>query len=128
MTEEKEPCTFKCEGSMWQLLYQGKKTWDARFYDIADDRIYRLAWGKWDEMEGRQPSFLPQETYVRFVNKEGGHVLEFRYAGMMFCEWAPGWCFLQLGGLVRVYNSDGRVIEDIEREKIKDWLRERRKQ
>lgn len=100
----KEPVTFKCEDSLWQMLKEGKKTWDARFHDMSDDRIYRLSWGHWAKsglpgnLSGRQPSYLPDETHVRFLNKLTGQVLEFRFGELEFADWAPGWCFIQLRG------------------------------
>lgn len=36
--------TFKTEDSLWQMMACGVKKWDARRYEMADDRIYRLAW------------------------------------------------------------------------------------
>ncbi len=33
-----EPLTFKVEDSMWQVMAEGKKTWDARLFDIDDER------------------------------------------------------------------------------------------
>ncbi len=101
--DKKEPIVFKCEDSLWQALSDGTKTWDARRHDISDDRIYRLSWGKFEEEPagGRQPAHYWVEDFVSFENKATGEVLTFRYRGMEFVPWAPGWCFLRLGGLVR---------------------------
>ncbi len=98
--EEKNRIIFKSEPSFWKALADGTKPWDARLFDLSDDRIYRLARGKFDEPpDGRQPCYLPEEESICFLNKITGEVLEFRYRGMEFVPWAPGWCFLQLGGL-----------------------------
>jgi len=78
---------FKCEDSLWQMLADGYKTFDARQCDLTDSRIMRLA-GK--------PPFLTVEA-VSFKNKATGEVLTFAYKGMEYASWAPGWCFLILG-------------------------------
>ncbi len=110
-----EPVTFKTEDSMWQLMAEGKKTWDARLFDIDDERFHRLLRGRWeiDPVIGRQPYYLPKETLVRFLNKATEELLQFRFRGLQFVEWAPGWCFIQLGGLVCRYEADG-VPRDLE--------------
>lgn len=92
------------------MLARGEKTWDARRHDIADDRIYRLSWGQWekDPPEGRQPSWGPVEAFVSFLNKVTREVLQFRFRGLEFADWAPGWCFIILGGLVRRYKQEDR--------------------
>ena len=99
---------FKTENSLWQMLADGTKAWDARKYDLSDDRIYRLCRGSWEEAPpyGRQPAWSSDVDCVSFKNKETGEVLEFRYRGMEFVPWAPGWCFLQLGGLINKYQED----------------------
>jgi hypothetical protein len=93
---------FKTEDSLWQMLAHGTKAWDARYHDISDDRIYELSLGAWekDMPPGRQPAWWPSVSTISFLNKATGEVLKFRYRGMEFVPWAPGWCFLQLGGLV----------------------------
>ena len=101
----KEPIVFKTEDSLWQMMARGEKTWDARRYDMADDRIYRLAWGKpWGRKESRArrdqypwEGWVPDEKTVSFWNKATEETLTFRYLGMEFTPWAPGWCFLLLG-------------------------------
>ena len=109
MNTPKEPIVFNSEDSLWQMLRDGLKTWDARLHDMADERIYRLSWGKWDRgpAPGRQPSYLPQEEFVHFLNKLTGQLLKFRFRGLEFTSWAPGWCFIVLGGLVEVQEPDG---------------------
>ena len=42
----KAPIMFKCEDSLWQMMACGKKTFDMRLWDMADDRLYRLSWGE----------------------------------------------------------------------------------
>lgn len=93
----KEPQCFKCEDSLWQMLADGTKTWDARRYDMSDDRIYRLSRGQWKKDPTR---WLLVEQLVCFQNKATGEVLTFRFSGLEFAPWAPGWCFIILGGLV----------------------------
>lgn len=93
---------FKCEDSIWQALADGTKTWDYRRYDMNDDRIYRLSFGSWekDPPPGRQQAWSPDVSCISFLNKATGEVLKFRYRGMEFVPWAPGWVFLQLSGLI----------------------------
>lgn len=107
--KEKTPILFKSENSLWQLMAEGKKTWDARLHDISDDRIYRLSLGMWDTDEGRQPYYKPTEDIVSFLNKVTGEVLMFRFRELEFVVWAPGWVFIQLGGLVARRLPDGSV-------------------
>ena len=99
---------FKTEDSIWQCLADGTKTWDYRRYDMSDDRIYRLSRGSFEKNPppGRQLAWSPDVSFVSFLNKATGEVLKFRYRGIEFVPWAPGWCFLQLGGLVRGVNHD----------------------
>jgi len=90
---QKQPITFKTEESLWQMLADGTKTFDMRRWDLADDRIYRLAWG---HVEG-QEAWIPNESSVSFLNKATGELLTFEYVGVEFTEWAPGWAFILLG-------------------------------
>ncbi len=100
----KKPIVFKCEDSMWQMLADGTKTWDARKDDMGDDRVYRLHWKAWDpqavNINTRKPYSTPVEKNVSFLNKQTGETLTFRFDGLEFSYWAPGWMFIQLGGLV----------------------------
>ena len=104
----KEPIVFRCDTDLWDMLARGEKTWDARRWDLADDRIYRLAWGLTTAKHGRtarpgmerKHNWVPDEHTVSFQNKATGEVLTFRYLGMEFTPWAPGWTFLLLGELV----------------------------
>ena len=102
----KEPIVFKCEASLWDMLARGEKTWDARRYDMADDRIYRLAWGSirpeyFRYRTGPTCSFhadwVPEEQEISFLKKATGEILTFQYLGKEFTPRAPGWCFLLLG-------------------------------
>ena len=102
----KEPIVFKCEPSLWAMLARGEKTWDARRYDMKDDRIYRLAWGRrlatslaegCSPGESLKPDWRPDEPAVSFQNKATGEVLTFKYKGMEFTPWAVGWAFILLG-------------------------------
>jgi len=97
---EENQIVFKTEDSVWQMMAEGKKPWDARRWDLEDERIRRLASGKWiDASPGAQPYWAPTEALVSFVNKATGELLVFRYLDMVFQDWAPGWVFLKLGGL-----------------------------
>lgn len=103
----KEPIVFKCAPELWSMLASGEKTWDACRHDLADDRIYRLSWGKpWAGGRSLQresypwEGWVPDESTVSFQNNATGEVLTFRYLGMEFTPWSPGWCFLLLGELV----------------------------
>lgn len=96
--------TFKTEDSLWQMLADGSKTWDARKFDPQDERIHRLA--RWthgpalgeDKRRGLESTlYHPKENWVAFQNKASGQVATFAYEGMVMQEWAPGWCFLLLG-------------------------------
>ena len=112
----KEPIVFKCEPSLWLMMLKGVKTWDARLYDMADDRIYRLAWGRrlaTSLAEGcspgtaLMPDWRPDEPSVSFQNGATGEILTFRYLGMEFTPWAPGWVFLLLGERVDSKDEKG---------------------
>ena len=89
----KEPIMFKSEDALWQTLARGERSFDMRWWDMADDRVYRLAWGK----THAGAIFLPEEREVSFLNKATGEILTFEYRGVEFVNWAPGWGFLQLG-------------------------------
>lgn len=104
---------FKTEDSMWQMMAAGKKTWDARQYEIGDDRIYRLSWSSWEEdpAPGRQPAWTPDEDFVSFLNKKTGELLTFRFGGLEFAVWSPGWVFIILRGLVQRRFADGTVVK-----------------
>ncbi|MDP2951709.1 MAG: hypothetical protein Q8O76_00145 [Chloroflexota bacterium] len=99
---EANAIVFKAEHSLWLMLESGEKQWDARRWDLIDDRILRLAEGRWQRSNvGRvQPSWVPEEAEVTFLDKQTGETLTFRYQGMEFAEWAPGWVFLRLGGII----------------------------
>jgi hypothetical protein len=109
---KKEPVVFKSEDSLWQMLAKGIKTWDGRFNDVSDERILRLSRGHWEKnpMPGRLATYLMDEVFVCFENKLTGQVLQFRFRGLVYSRWAPGWCFIELGGLVSTYDKDGGEI------------------
>ena len=123
---DKAPIVFKAEASFWDMLSQtnpdgrAAKPFDMRRWDLADDRIYRLAWGRIVDslgtpigeplgrretflpalkrvLERRNQSWAPDEKEVSFVNKVTGELLTFEYLGVEFADWAPGWGFLILG-------------------------------
>ena len=114
---EKPRIVFKSEPSLWAMLAEcnpdgrSAKPFDMRRWDMADDRIYRLAWGTYlnrPKILGPvlsppriyrfgEPTWTPDEKEVSFVNKATGELLTFEYLGVEFTEWAPGWGFLLLG-------------------------------
>ena len=109
---DKAPIIFKCEDSLWQMLAEvgvtgiPGKPFDIRRFDLADDRISRLAWFQekpnWGSDEAGDPQIIsraydPLEQEVSFQNKATGEILTFKYNGMEFTDWAPGWCFILLG-------------------------------
>jgi hypothetical protein len=126
MMAEKPPIVFKCEASLWAMMAQvnpygsSARPFDMRRWDLADERIYRLAWGRIIDslgvpigkpvgrrepflpalkrvLERRSQSWAPDEKEVSFVNKATGELLTFEYLGVEFAPWAPGWGFLILG-------------------------------
>ncbi|MDD4986116.1 MAG: hypothetical protein PHQ43_10085 [Dehalococcoidales bacterium] len=105
---------FKCEDSLWQLMASGKKQWDARQYDVTDERIFRLSMGAWekDPPQGRQPAWLPREQLVAFLNNLTGETLIFRFRWLRFVSWAPGWVFICLGGRVQRLEADGAPVDE----------------
>ena len=111
---DKESVVFKSEYSLWQMLAKGIKTWDERFNDVTDERIRRLILGHWekDPPPGRRPSYVLDEPFVCFLNKLTGQTLQFRFRGLITPGWAPGWCFIQLGGLVATLDVDGNRISN----------------
>ena len=102
------PPLFRSEHSLWELLASGKRTFDMRLWDLADERIQRLAMGS---LAGRvlvlkappegsaQVSDLwrPNEKQVAFVDKVTGEVGVWNYMAVRFEAWAPGWGFMLLG-------------------------------
>lgn len=109
----KEPVIFKSEDSIWRLLAKGIKTWDARLNDITDERILRLTRGHWEQNPppGRMPYYTMDEQFVCFLNKLTDQTLQFRFRGLTYARFAPGWCFIELGGLVSTYDKDGGEIK-----------------
>lgn len=87
------PIVFKCEDSLWQMLADGSKTWDMRLWDLDDERISRLAWGHLKD----QDRWEPAEQWVSFQSKTTDEILTFKYDGVEFTDWAPGWGFILLG-------------------------------
>ena len=119
----KPPIVFKSEPALWDMLAQvnpdgrSAKPFDMRRWDMADERIYRLAWGTTrplgkvflsrnpPERYDRRPNqafqygseWHPDEKAVSFLNKATGEMLTFKYLGVEFTDWAPGFGFLILG-------------------------------
>jgi len=109
---QREPVVFKSEDSLWQMLAKGMKTWDGRPYDVDNERIARLSRGHWDKhtTSGQFPYYKHDQEYVCFENKATGQVLQFRFRGLRFASWAPGWCFIILGDLLATYDKDGGLM------------------
>jgi hypothetical protein len=106
-----EPVVFKVEDTIWKVMQAGHKTWDARQVDLTDERFLRLFRCHW---EGNSPprqgqTYIPNEPYICFLNKDTGQTLQFRYRGVIQMNFAPGWCFFQLGNLVATIEPDGTV-------------------
>ena len=97
--------SFKCEDSLWQMLADGSKTFDVRRWDMSDDRIYRLSWGKHQRLSGGDTEWVPDVEFIHFLNKLTGETLTFPYLGVEFVPWAPGWGFLLLGDRVDACHS-----------------------
>jgi hypothetical protein len=108
----KEPVSFKTEDSLWQVMRKGMKTWDARWVDLKDERFQRLFSGHYDKPseQGRRPFYAYDEAFICYENKLTGQILQFTYRGFIMQGWAPGWVFLQLGGVVATYDKDGSEI------------------
>lgn len=108
-----EPVSFKTEDSLWEMLRKGIKTWDARMVDLKDERFQRLYAGHYEKNseQGRRPFYRYNEEFICYENKLTGQILEFRYRGLTFPGWAPGWVFFQLGGLVATFDKDGSEIQ-----------------
>ncbi len=110
---DKEPVVFESEDSLWQMMAKGMKTWDARLYDVTDERILRLIKGHWEKNThalGLPSRYLPDEIFVCFLNKLTDQTLQFRFRGLTQVRFAPGWCFIELGGLVATIDKDGGKI------------------
>ncbi len=81
---------FKCEDSLWRMLASGEKTWDARRYDLSDERIDKLS-RSWYRTGRRVKE-------VSFENKASGDILNFEFKELVLgFSWAPDWCFIILG-------------------------------
>ncbi len=109
---QSEPVVFKVEDTIWNVMKQGIKPWDARMVDLDDPRFLRLFRSHWQDnrhVPGLQEN-VPDEPYICFLNKLTGQTLQFRYRGFINMGWAPGWCFFLLGSLVATLDTDGAVI------------------
>ena len=112
--KDKDKIVFLSGASLWEMMAEvgtdGRpaKPFDMRRWDMADDRIYRLSWGRVHEypnpirvLRNGAGSFgkawVPEEKEVGFVNKADGRLLTYEYRGLEFTDWAPGWGFLILG-------------------------------
>lgn len=112
---EKPPIVFKTEHSLFLMLKDGSKRFDFRKWDMEDDRIYRMSWGKYQGNGERSQAFpmvstmghwglpwwSPFEPAVSFMDKATGELLTFRYLGLDFPRSTPGWCVILLGEVVK---------------------------
>ena len=89
------PIVFKCEPLMYAFLKDGKKTWDARLWDMQDERCYRLSRSRLVSAQTGQVA--PVEERVTFVHRETLERMTFEYLGLELHSWAPGWGFIKLG-------------------------------
>lgn len=79
---------YRSEDSLWQMVKAGQKTWEARQWDLSDDRCYSLATSLGQEQEGG--------IVLTLVNKATGEELEATVTDVHFPLWAPGWYFMLL--------------------------------
>lgn len=114
------PIIFKTEDSLWQMMANGNKWWDARRYDLGDDRIHRLSRvTKRATIRQIIPwAIRPEVDRVWFINKATGEGLAFEYLRMEFAPWATDWCFLVLGQLLETLHADdAALLQDPELQK-----------
>mgnify|MGYP001609678768 CR=1 FL=1 len=90
MTGQQDPVVFKSEDALWRQLQSGERRFDMRRWDMSDERIYRLAWGRLTNPGG----YVPDVKEVTFVNKLTGEALTLEFTGLEYTTWAPGWVFL----------------------------------
>jgi len=84
---------FKSEPWFFDQLLAGRKTWDARIDDMADDRIYALHFSHTRNAESQQ-----DVESITFANTfDHSWQITFRFDRLEYAHWAPGWCFLILG-------------------------------
>ena len=108
-----EPIEFKVEHSLFLSLEDGTRSFDMRWWDIADDRIYAMSWSR--PLEPVNTAFpdlqakVWEAEHISFRDKETDEVLTFFYKGVEFPEWAPAWGFIQLGERV---NAEGEEPTD----------------
>lgn len=115
---------FKTHPFFLDQTREGKKNWEIRLHDMADDRIYQLSWlsrqiaapekaidgpvvqgpfpGTFMQHIGignvPQPDFKPDVEAIQLVNSEDpSDVILMAYLGMEFINLMPGWCMLVLG-------------------------------
>lgn len=84
--------TFKTEASLWDMLADHSKRWDARKVDPG-------AW-RWQALVNDHP----RAKVVAFENKDSGDVLYFKVRGIrragtktMLGDYGDGWYFILLG-------------------------------
>ncbi|KKM87068.1 hypothetical protein LCGC14_1272710 [marine sediment metagenome] len=93
---------IEVENGDWQLMAQGKKPWAAIPYDLSDPVLYSLLSFEWEKEAplGRQPDWQPKEAIICFRNKADGEILSCRYNGWEVVDWAPGWVFILVSGIL----------------------------
>ena len=85
---------FNCEHAMFLSLQDGSRRFDLRLWDVADERLYRLAWFN---VPATAQARVPEVETVSFADKETGELLTFAFRGLTFTPWAKGWVFILLG-------------------------------
>lgn len=90
MTSQPGPVVFKSEDALWRQLESGERRFDMRRYDMSDERIYRLGFGR----PAEHGSYVADVSEVTFVNKLTGEALTLEFRGLEYAPWAPGWVFL----------------------------------
>ncbi len=114
-THDTEPVIFKTEDSLWQMLADGSKKWDARKFDLEDPRIHRLALHLAAiPSDPYDVSFTPVEPHVGFINKKTREVLVFEFKGLEFPSgteetYMKGWVLIFLGNFVSSYKGQERL-------------------
>ena len=83
---------YKTEHSLWLMMKAGNKNWDARLWDMGDDRIHAMATGH----RGDNGRWKSEVELVVFIDKETGEELTMELEDIILEPWSPGWGFMKL--------------------------------
>ena len=83
---------FKSEHSLWLMMQDGSKRWDARKGNTSDDRIYAMSFG----LRREDGSWDSDVKEVTFVDKETDEQLTLKLIDYHQLDWAVGWIFMVL--------------------------------